>query len=190
MIKIAIVDDHALMRAGLSQFLAEHVDLRVVAECCIAREALEAVRQEVADVMLLAIHTAAMGRRYTTPAVAERLAAAFLSGVDTVPHDRLSERKLQVFLRLAAGETVGEVALCMSLSVKTVSTYRSRVMEKMALVSNSDLTHYALKTGLIQCACGGLDLIGGCRDTPAINPARVAPEAEPADWSMRPARWA
>jgi DNA-binding NarL/FixJ family response regulator len=210
MIRIAIVDDHALMRAGLSHFLAEHTDLRVVAECCNAREALDVVRQELADVMLLdiampgqngidalhaikarapalpvlmlssfpeehyatsvlrhgaagylakdcepdeivkAIRTAALGRRYITPGVAERLAAALTGGADHAPHEQLSDRELQVFLRLAQGETVGAVAQSMSLSVKTVSTYRSRVMEKMALASNSDLTYYALKNGLIQ----------------------------------------
>jgi DNA-binding NarL/FixJ family response regulator len=62
----------------------------------------------------------------------------------------LSERELQVFLRLARGETIGHIAISLSLSVKTVSTYRSRVMEKMLLASNSDLTYYALKNGLIQ----------------------------------------
>ena len=66
------------------------------------------------------------------------------------PHEQLSERELQVFLRLAKGETIGHMADSMSLSVKTVSTYRTRVMEKMKLESNSDLTYYALKNGLIQ----------------------------------------
>ena len=61
-----------------------------------------------------------------------------------------SDRELQVFLRLARGETVGQVAEQMFLSVKTVSTYRTRVLQKMKLQSNSDLTYYALKNGLIQ----------------------------------------
>ena len=64
--------------------------------------------------------------------------------------ETLSEREFQVFLRLAKGETIGHMADSMSLSVKTVSTYRSRVMEKMNLSSNSDLTYYALKNGLIE----------------------------------------
>ena len=64
--------------------------------------------------------------------------------------EQLSERELQVFLRLAKGETIGHMAESMSLSVKTVSTYRTRVMEKMSLQSNSDLTYHALKNGLIQ----------------------------------------
>ncbi len=210
MIRIAIVDDHALVRAGLRQYLGEQVDFRIVAECCNAREALDVVRQEIADVILLdismpgtsgvdalqaikarapglavlilssfpeahyatallrqgaagylakdcdpeeivkAIRIVALGRRYITSGVAERLAADLAEPGQKAPHEMLSEREFQVFLRLAKGETVGHMAQSMSLSVKTVSTYRTRVMEKMARGSNSDLTYYALKNGLIQ----------------------------------------
>jgi len=82
--------------------------------------------------------------------VAELLAEGLVGDGEQPLHARLSERELQVFLRLARGETVGQVADGMALSVKTVSTYRTRVMEKMKLASNSDLTYYALKNGLIQ----------------------------------------
>jgi DNA-binding NarL/FixJ family response regulator len=210
MIRVAIVDDHALVRAGLRECLSGHVDLRVEAECANAQEALDVVRQELADVMLLdismpgqsgvdallsirarapalpvlilssfpeehyaltllrqgasgylsktcdpediadAIRTVVRGRRYITPAVGEQLAASLDSADDLAPHDRLSEREFQVFLRLAKGETIGHMAQGMSLSVKTVSTYRTRLMQKMMLASNSDLTYYALKHGLIQ----------------------------------------
>jgi DNA-binding NarL/FixJ family response regulator len=82
---------------------------------------------------------------------AEQLLADSMSGErDQLPHEALSERELQVFLRLAKGETVGTIADQMWLSVKTVSTYRSRVMDKLKLQSNSDLTYYAMKNGLIQ----------------------------------------
>ncbi len=97
-----------------------------------------------------AIRTLHRGRKYITAAVAEMLANGLGSRADQLSHEQLSERELQVFLRLARGETIGHMALGMSLSVKTVSTYRTRVMEKMALASNSDLTYYALKNGLIQ----------------------------------------
>jgi two-component system invasion response regulator UvrY len=97
-----------------------------------------------------AIRTVYRGRKYITAGVAEQLADGLSRGGDKPPHDHLSERELQVFLRLAKGETIGHLADSMSLSVKTVSTYRTRVMEKMALSSNSDLTYYALKNGLIQ----------------------------------------
>ncbi|MBX3645827.1 MAG: response regulator transcription factor [Rubrivivax sp.] len=96
-----------------------------------------------------AIRTVALGRRYITSAVAEMLADG-LSGDDRPPHELLSERELQVFLRLAQGQTVGQMAESMFLSVKTISTYRTRVLEKLKLQTNSDLTYYALKNGLIQ----------------------------------------
>ena len=96
-----------------------------------------------------AIRTVALGRRYITPAVAEMLADG-LNCDDRAPHELLSERELQVFLRLAQGQTVGQMAESMFLSVKTVSTYRTRVLEKLKLQTNSDLTYYALKNGLIQ----------------------------------------
>ena len=210
MIRIGIVDDHAIVRSGLRQFLSEHVDLRVTGEASNGREALELVRGGEVDVLLLdismpdqggvdalaaikarfpdlavlilsgfpethyatallrqgasgylnkdcdpeeianAIRTVARGRRYISPAVAEMLADNLGAGVDRPPHELLSERELQVFLRLAQGETIGHMAEAMFLSVKTVSTYRTRVLEKLKLASNSDLTYYALKNGLIQ----------------------------------------
>jgi two-component system, NarL family, invasion response regulator UvrY len=97
-----------------------------------------------------AIRTVFRGRRYISPAVAELLADGLGADADKAPHETLSERELQVFLRLAAGETVGDMAKQMFLSVKTVSTYRTRVLEKLKLETNSDLTYYALKNGLIQ----------------------------------------
>ncbi len=102
------------------------------------------------DEIATAIRTVARGRRYITPALAELLADGVAGGHDGPPHEQLSERELQVFLRLAKGETVGHVAEQLHLSVKTVSTYRTRVLEKLKLESNSDLTYYALKNGLIQ----------------------------------------
>ncbi|MFO1267280.1 MAG: response regulator transcription factor [Rubrivivax sp.] len=103
--------------------------------------------QEIAT----AIRTVARGRRYITPTVGELLADGAASGAaDRPAHEALSERELQVFLRLAKGETVGHIAEQMFLSVKTVSTYRTRILQKMKLQTNSDLTYYALKNGLIQ----------------------------------------
>ncbi len=100
--------------------------------------------------IIRAIRTVCRGRKYITAAVAERLAEGLGGAGEQALHEQLSERELQVFLRLAQGETIGHMAVSMSLSVKTVSTYRTRVMEKMQLESNSDLTYYALKNGLIQ----------------------------------------
>ncbi|MFZ2986866.1 response regulator transcription factor, partial [Ideonella sp.] len=87
--------------------------------------------------------------KYISPGVDEQLAEG-LGGPDgQAAHQRLSERELQVFLRLAQGQTISHMADGLCLSVKTVSTYRTRVMEKLGLTTNSDLTYYALKNGLI-----------------------------------------
>jgi DNA-binding NarL/FixJ family response regulator len=210
MIRIAIVDDHPMVRAGLRQFFADQSDFEVVAEAASGHEALDIVRKSEVDVVVLdiampgqsgvdalaairaraptlpvlilsgfpeshyattllrlgasgylnkdcdpdeivkAIRTVHRGRKYITSGVAERLAESLAGDTGKPLHEQLSERELQVFLRLAQGETIGHVADCLCLSVKTVSTYRSRVMEKMQLASNSDLTYYALKNGLIQ----------------------------------------
>jgi two-component system, NarL family, invasion response regulator UvrY len=210
MIRVGIVDDHAIVRAGLREFLIEHDDLEVVGEAANGREALNLLRNGEIDVLVLdlsmpeqdgigalsaikarapqlpililssfaethyatallklgasgylnkecdpaqivdAIRTVHSGRRYITPGVAQLLAEALTSDDEKAPHERLSQRELQVFLRLARGETIGHIAEGMAISVKTASTYRTRVMEKMNLASNSDLTYYALKNGLIQ----------------------------------------
>lgn len=210
MIRIAIIDDHAMVRAGLRQFFADQPDFVVVAEAASGREAIDIVRKGEVDVMVmdiampdqsgvdalaairarrpdlpvlilsgfpeahyattllrqgasgylnkdcdpedivLAIRTVARGRKFITAGVAERLAEGLGHPSDQLLHEQLSERELQVFLRLAKGETIGHMAESLSLSVKTVSTYRTRVMEKLQLASNSDLTYYALKNGLIQ----------------------------------------
>ena len=210
MIKVGIVDDHAIVRSGLRQFLGEHVDLKVTGEANNGREALELARGGEVDVLLMdismpdhsgvdalqaikarfpdlpvlilsgfpeaqyattllrygasgylnqecepeeivnAIRLVARGRRYISPSVAELLADNAVGDSERLPHELLSERELQVFLRLAKGETVGSMAESMFLSVKTVSTYRTRVLEKLKLASNSELTYYALKNGLIQ----------------------------------------
>ena len=209
MIRIGIVDDHTIVRSGLRNFFADHVDLRVVGEAGNGREAIDLVRTTEMDVLLMdlampgqsgldalamirakapdvgililsgypeehyamnlirqgasgylnkecdpaeiveAVRTIALGKRYITRTVADLLAQQ-LGRKDDVPvHEQLSEREFQVFLKLARGETAGDVAKSLSLSVKTVSTYRTRLMEKMGLASNSDLTYYALKNRLI-----------------------------------------
>lgn len=209
MIKIGIVDDHAIVRNGLKQFFSEQVDLRVVGEAASGREAVELVctteinvlvmdlsmpgqsgidalgmiRAKAPDVGILilsgypeehyamnlirrgaggylnkecepaeivnAIRVISLGRRYLSPAVAEMIADRLHHKKGGAPHEQLSEREFQVFLKLAKGEAAGDVATELSLSVKTVSTYRTRLLEKMSLTSNSDLTYYAFKNSLI-----------------------------------------
>jgi two-component system, NarL family, invasion response regulator UvrY len=210
MIKIGIVDDHAIVRSGLREFFATHVDLRVVGEVGSGREAIDLVRGTEMDVLVMdlsmpgqsgidalamikakapdlgvliltaypeehyavslirqgasgylnkecdpneivnAVRTIAMGRRYISPQVAELLARQLdRKDSNAAPHELLSDREFQVFLKLAKGESVGVIGDSLSLSVKTVSTYRSRLLEKLNLSTNSDLTYYALKCQLI-----------------------------------------
>ena len=209
MLRIAIVDDHQIVRAGFRELLADELGLEIAFEAASGEAALEALRAQPVDVLLLdlslpgqsgvdvlravrqrfegtrvlmlsgfpeeryalamirngadgylckdcsreellqAIRTVAQGRRYVSARTAELLAEELGGGGSAAPHEKLSDRELQVFLRLARGESVSDIADVLNLSVKTVSTYRTRVMEKMKLESNSDLTYYALKNGLI-----------------------------------------
>ena len=208
-IKIAIIDDHALVRSGLRGFFTDQPDIEVVAEASDGAQALEVVRQHQLDVLILdismpkqsgmdvltriqahapdlgililsgypeehyavsllrrgisgylnkqcepedvlaAVRRIAGGNRYITPQIADLLAGQLNRPHDAAAHEQLSSRELQVLLRLAKGETVGDIAQSLFLSAKTISTYRTRVLEKMGLASNSDLTYYALKNGLL-----------------------------------------
>jgi DNA-binding NarL/FixJ family response regulator len=100
--------------------------------------------------LLRAIRTVANGRRYLSAKTAELLADGLVGDADAPPHESLSERELQVFLRLARGESVSEIAVALNLSVKTVSTYRTRLLEKLGVSSNAELAAYALRNGLIE----------------------------------------
>lgn len=89
------------------------------------------------------------GGFYVSPALAEKLAFALGPDADRPPHEALSDREFEVFRSIASGRAVSEVARELHLSVKTVSTYRTRVLEKMGLETNADLTLYAVRNGLI-----------------------------------------
>lgn len=99
--------------------------------------------------LLRAIHTVSNGRRYVSARTAELLAEEMSGERRGVLHEALSDRELQVFLRLARGESVSDIAAQLHLSVKTISTYRSRVTEKLNVASNAELATYALRHGLI-----------------------------------------
>lgn len=101
------------------------------------------------DDLLRAIHMVSAGRRYVSGRTAELLADEMSGERSGVLHDALSDRELQVFLRLARGESVSDIAEQLHLSVKTISTYRSRVTEKLNVSSNAELATYALRHGLI-----------------------------------------
>ncbi|MBN8772334.1 MAG: response regulator transcription factor [Thiobacillus sp.] len=99
--------------------------------------------------LLKAIRTVSLGRRYVSPRTAELLADEMSGGRSGEPHEILSDRELQVFLRLVRGESVSEIAEQLHLSVKTISTYRSRLTEKLNVTSNAELATYAIRHGLI-----------------------------------------
>ncbi len=210
MIRILIADDHAIVRAGLKQFIADQADMEVTAEASSGSEAIAAVRARDFDVVLLdismpdkngidtlktlkhvkpelpvlmlsayaedqyavnllragaagylnkeaastqlvgAIRTVVHGRKYVSPSLAQILADGVSGDADRPLHAELSQREFQIFCKLAAGAAVSKIADELNLSVKTVSTYRTRILEKMAMKSNADLTYYAIKDGLIE----------------------------------------
>jgi DNA-binding NarL/FixJ family response regulator len=88
------------------------------------------------------------GGRYVSPALAEKLASLIATGDDRRPHELLSAREYQVLCLIGAGKSVKEVAAAMSLSPKTVSTYRTRVMEKTGLKSNAEIIRYTVENAL------------------------------------------
>lgn len=109
------------------------------------------VNKEMApEELLSAVRAVLQGRRYVTPALAELLVNELDADQDKPPHSALSEREFQVFCKLASGRTATEIAHELCISVKTVSTYRSRVLEKMGFTSNADITAYALRNNIIQ----------------------------------------
>ena len=95
-----------------------------------------------------AIARVARGGRYVSPEFAEKL--AFANNSNSSLHENLSDREFQVMLMLARGESVSDIARKAFISDKTVSTYRSRILKKMGMKSNADLTRYAIHTGLIE----------------------------------------
>lgn len=209
MIRVLIADDHAVVRAGLKQILADSADLRVVAEAASGNDTLNAVRTYHFDVIVLdmsmpgrsgldlirqvkqeqpqarvlvlsmhqedqyavralkagasgylnkdsapemlvgAIRKVATGGAFISPAIAEQLAHGVIRSDERLPHTLLSDREFQVFQSLANGESVSAIADKLSLSVKTVSTHKTRIMQKMGMQSAADLIRYALEHRLI-----------------------------------------
>lgn len=209
-IRVLIVDDHAILRAGVREMLADEDDLQVVGEAGSAEEALQILeggtkvdvvvlditlpgqsgiellkqlrdeRPELAILVLSmhpersfavrlmragangyvpkmivpeelvkAVRAVGTGRRYITPIVAELLASDMAANEEGPMHNRLSERELQVFTRIARGISPAVMANELGLSVKTVSTYRARILEKMAMRSNAEIAAYAVRNQLV-----------------------------------------
>lgn len=210
MIRILIADDHAIVRAGLKQIVAETSDMVVADEASSGHEALNkawkndydvvvlditmpgingldvlkqlksqrpelpvlvlsihpeeqyAVRvlragasgyltkESASDELIMAIRKVSLGRKYVTSSLAEKLAFDLETDIEKPLHETLSDREYQVMCMIASGKTANEVAEELFLSIKTVSTYRSRILEKMKMKSNAELTYYAIKHRLVE----------------------------------------
>ncbi len=101
------------------------------------------------DELVTAVHRVLQGKKYITLSIAEKIANSFLIDKEKMLHETLSDRELNVFKMIASGKSVSEIADKLSLSVTTVSTYRSRILTKMNLKTNASLTLYAVEYGLM-----------------------------------------
>ena len=209
MIHVVLCDDHAVLRRGIRDTLAEAVDISVTAEAGSYAELRDQLRTATCDVLLLdinmpgrsglealasvrethplikvlmvsmypedqyalrclkagaqgyankagdpvllieAVRTVATGRKYLTSEVAQMLADSLAQPAPQVPHESLSERELQTLIKIAAGQRLTDIATELMLSPKTVSVYRARVLEKLQMSSNAELTAYAIHNQLI-----------------------------------------
>jgi DNA-binding NarL/FixJ family response regulator len=208
-IRVFIADDHAIVREGLKQILAEQRDIVLAGEAETGLDAIKLFRKSRCNVLLLdislpdrngievlkqikdekpdlavlmlsmhredqyairalkagaagymtkqsapkelvnAIRQVAAGQRYVSAQLAQVLAAQVGDGFDKPAHETLSDREYQTLTMIASGKTVGEIAKELSLSVKTVSEYRSRLLAKMKLKTSAELTHYAIRNQLV-----------------------------------------
>lgn len=210
MIRIAIADDHAIVRQGLRQILAAHGDFEVIGEAANHGEVMQLLRKETFDVLLLdiampgkngidtlkqvrlerpklpvlmlsmypedqyafralkagasgyltkmtaadqlvdAIRTITRGRKYITPELAESLAESFDRDTEIEPHSLLSDREFQTLKLIATGKPLAQIGAELALSPKTVSVYRARLLAKLGLHTNADLTRYAIEHKLLE----------------------------------------
>jgi two-component system, NarL family, invasion response regulator UvrY len=97
-----------------------------------------------------AVQKVSGGSKYITAALAEKLVLDLERGTDGPPHEHLSDREYEVLRFIASGKTVSEIAGILSLSDKTISTYRARILEKMGMKTNAELTHYAIQNKLVE----------------------------------------
>ncbi len=107
-------------------------------------------KESAAEELVGAINKVVAGGRYISASLAERMASYLDVDVQKPPHERLSNREFLVMRKIASGHTVSQIAQELSLSVKTISTYRVRLLEKMGLRNNAELTHYAVQQGLVE----------------------------------------
>ncbi len=107
-------------------------------------------KESAADELLKAIRKVNTGGKYISPSLAEKIAFALDEDSSKLPHETLSDREYQVLCLIGSGKTVSQIADALALSVKTVSTYRARILEKLRLANNAELIHYAIANGLVE----------------------------------------
>ena len=106
-------------------------------------------KTSAADELIQAIRKVQRGGKYISTSLAEKIAFALDDETDGLPHESLSDREYQVLCLIGSGKSVSQIADSLSLSVKTISTYRARILEKMKMENNAELIHYAVQNGLI-----------------------------------------
>jgi len=106
-------------------------------------------KESAPEELISAIRTVSLGRKYISPSVAEKLVFNLNNNAPKQPHEKLSDREYQVMDLIASGKTVKEISEDLSLSVKTISTYRARILEKMKMKNIAELIRYAIKNGLV-----------------------------------------
>lgn len=107
-------------------------------------------KQSAPELLVNAIRQVASGKKYVSAAVAQQLAEAITDDDERPPHEKLSDREYQTLVLISSGKALSQIAEELSLSVKTVSVYRARLLEKMKMKNNAELTHYGLKHGLTE----------------------------------------
>jgi two-component system invasion response regulator UvrY len=107
-------------------------------------------KESAPERLVEAVRKIAGGGRYVSAELGETLASIVAGEAAGTPHERLSDREFEVFKSLASGQTVSQIALALALSVKTVSTHRTRILKKMEMKTNAELTHYAVKNGVVE----------------------------------------
>ena len=106
-------------------------------------------KESATEELLVAVERVLTGKKYITPSLAEKLAESMMDAQAKPLHENLSDREMEVLQQIAAGKTVSEIADSISLSVNTISTYRGRILEKLQLNNNAEITRYALENGLV-----------------------------------------
>jgi two-component system, NarL family, invasion response regulator UvrY len=145
-----ILDDLKRLRPGLPVLLLSmHPEEQYAKRALKAGAAGYLTKESVPEELKLAVRRVLAGGRYVSSAMAERLAYDLRQGADTPIHELLSDREFQVLRMIASGKTVKQIASEISLSVKTVSTYRARILEKTGMKTTAELIRYALQAHLV-----------------------------------------